>query len=32
MKDKAMAGKSTADGGIAIIISAAKPMKKPKKK
>jgi hypothetical protein len=32
MKDKAMAGKSTADGGIAIIISAAKPMKKPAKK
>lgn len=32
MKDKAMAGKSTKDGGIAIIIAAGKPMKKPKKK
>lgn len=32
MKDKAMAGKSTKDGGIAIIIAAAKPMKKPAKK
>lgn len=31
-KDKAMAGKGTKDGGIAIIISAAKPMKKAKKK
>lgn len=30
MKDKAMAGKSTKDGGIAIIIAAAKPMKKKK--
>jgi hypothetical protein len=32
MKGKAMAGKATEDGGIAIIISAAKPTKKPKKK
>lgn len=32
MKDKAMAGKMGKDGAIAIIISAAKPMKKAKKK
>ena len=29
---KGMAGKSMKDGSIAIIISAAKPAKKPKKK
>jgi hypothetical protein len=32
MKDKAMAGKMGKDGAIAIIISAAKPAKKAKKK
>jgi hypothetical protein len=32
MKGKAMAGKSMKDGGVAIIISAAKPTKKPAKK
>lgn len=31
-KDKAMGGKMGKDGAIAIIISAAKPMKKAKKK
>lgn len=31
-KEKAMAGKMGKDGGVAIIISAAKPTKKPAKK